>query len=562
MNPTKPSIVKWLPLLLFAVAFLIRFVGIDWGLPNNDRRWSYHPDEPVNLMYARQISVGKGDLYPGFYNYGTLYLTAISIANDVVIGYSPPADENTIVGFYELDRKVIFGGRLISALAGAFTVAIVFLLLRRFFDPLPASLGALLIAVAPGHVVHSRFMTVDVFAVLFIALSAYAAMGILNEGIDSKGLWRATILSGVYAGLAAGTKYTGIVVLVVLLAILILTRPKNWIALAIGGVFTSIAAFLVSTPGAIRNSSKFINDFSYELNHSRTGHGLVFEGMPPSFLLHVINLAVGVGLILTIVSIFGLGWGVRNKKVEAISLGAFFVIYFLVLARAEVAFLRYTFPLLVPMAFGLAFLAQTASKIERGGKFVVAAVILFLGGIPFGEGLLATGRYTAPMAGTDSRDAVVTYLQSEAKEGKITVGVVADPWFYTPPMFPDANAPRYVELEYRIMAMSVQSKGIKTVQYIPLAPSQRVDWDVRLLTELKPQYVVASSYESYDLSRLAATSGHRPEIQVQVDRFVAFKKKLEELYSNAYFAGPLQPSVHDMDYARPMIWVWKLKAKP
>ncbi len=513
-------------------------------------------------MYARQISVGKGDIYPGFYNYGTLYLTAVSIANDVVIGYSPPADENNIVPFYELDRKVILGGRLVSTLAGAFTVVIMFLLLRRFFDPLPASLGALLIAVAPGHTVHSRFMTVDVFAVLFVALSAYAAMGILNEGIDKKGLWRATVLSGVFAGLAAGTKYTGIVVLVVLFALLILTKPKNWIALAFGGVLTSIVAFLASTPGAIRNSSKFISDFSYELNHSRTGHGLVFEGMPSSFLLHFINLAVGVGLILTIVSLIGLGWGVRNKKVEAIALAAFFVIYFLVLARAEVAFLRYTFPLLIPMAFGLAFLVQSASKIERGGRFAVAAVILFLGGIPFGEGLLATGRYTAPMAGTDSRDAVAAYLQSEAKSGKITVGVVADPWFYTPPLFPDANAPRYVDFEYRMTAMIPAYHGVKTVQYFPVNPNKRVDWDVRLLTEVKPQYVIASSYESYDLSRLAASTGHRPEIQVQVDRFVEFKKKLEELYSNAFFAGPPQPSVHDMDYARPMIWVWKLKAKP
>ena len=57
---------RFLPLFIFLAALLIRVWGIDWGLPNENRHWSYHPDEPSLYVYSRQIEPAKFDFEPGF----------------------------------------------------------------------------------------------------------------------------------------------------------------------------------------------------------------------------------------------------------------------------------------------------------------------------------------------------------------------------------------------------------------------------------------------------------------------------------------------------------------
>ena len=77
-----------LPLAIFLIAFLVRLPGIGWGLKNDLRNASLHPDETPNFGYSRSVVPALGRFTPGFYNYGTLYLTAFSIASDVATGYT------------------------------------------------------------------------------------------------------------------------------------------------------------------------------------------------------------------------------------------------------------------------------------------------------------------------------------------------------------------------------------------------------------------------------------------------------------------------------------------
>ena len=69
-------------------ALLWRLIGINWGLPNDLHAQSYHPDEPVNLLVAQQVDISKGDFEPGFYNYPTLYLTALRVVSDMTSAYT------------------------------------------------------------------------------------------------------------------------------------------------------------------------------------------------------------------------------------------------------------------------------------------------------------------------------------------------------------------------------------------------------------------------------------------------------------------------------------------
>ena len=47
----------------------MRFLGISWGLPNELRNFSLHPDEQVNFLYAREIIPTQLKFTPGNYSY-------------------------------------------------------------------------------------------------------------------------------------------------------------------------------------------------------------------------------------------------------------------------------------------------------------------------------------------------------------------------------------------------------------------------------------------------------------------------------------------------------------
>lgn len=560
----KPSkLPRHLPWLLFLGALLLRLAGIGWGLPNDLRNHSLHPDEPINYAYAQQIEPAKGDFEPGFYNYGSLYLTLLRVAGDVAAAYgeSPAPSEPRSV--WLAAGKGILAGRVVSAIAGAGTVLAIFLILRRFTRTLPAAMGALLVAVAPAHVVHSRFATVDVVATFFVALSTLYALRFFRT-VEEPALsapWRAAILAGLFAGLAAGTKYTGLLVILTLYVALTAKRQPNGLKLALAGTAAALVGFLASTPGALINWPAFSRDFSYELAHAASGHGLLFVERGSGYLVHLMNLAAGAGLLLLACGLVGFIASPRGLRGPAFAILAFAVPYFLLIGRSEVLFLRYTFPLYVALGFGFAMLIQQCADGLRGGTIITGIGILALGGID-GAGFQSAGQFTLAMAQPDPRDACARYLQKRlAQEPGASVGIVSDPWFYSPPLFPDANAPRPMFLQsFREILDEARSKGM--IRFMPDDPASRFDWDRRVLTELRPAYVVFSSFESQDVDRLSSVRGLRADIKLQVDRFGEFMAELKKTYKADRFFGGGTTGVHDLDYVRPTLWVWKRQASP
>jgi len=548
---------KFLPLIVFAAALAIRIWGIGWGLPNEDRHWSYHPDEPIVYLYAQEVDPARLDFDPGFYNYGTLYLTLLKVAGDVAKTYAG--------GGEELWMQIGAGhvaGRWISVLAGAGSALFLFLMLRRRFADPPALFGALLLAFAPGHVVHSRFQTVDVLATFFLVLSAYHALklhpGLVEEEASGKLAMKAVIWSGVFAGLSAGTKYTGILALLTLILVLAVRRDREWIQRAAIGVGSALGVFVLSTPGVVLNTAKFIEDFKYEMQHTSQGHGLVFAGLPSGFVWHPYNLMVTVGPILLLLGLVGLGMAAAKKDRAAWALGAFFLVYFVLIGRAEVLFLRYTFPLLIGLGFGTAWLVHWSLSQGKAGRIVPALGILGLGGI-FGGGLAGSGETSIWMSNPDPRDQSAAFLREEAKANpEASVGFVSDPWFYSPPLFPEAGAPRGVSFANRDAAMRAATAP-RLDRYVPPNPEERFDWDVRLLAETKPTYVAISTFETEGLTRLLSSSRLTELESLLADRFKAFRTQLEAEYVPSQAFGGTRWGIHDMDYIQPRIEIWKRK---
>lgn len=540
------------PWIVFGVALVLRLMAINWGLPNENRHWSYHPDEPLIYVASRQIEPAHFDFEPGFYNYGTLYLTALRIAGDIATTYAGGGEQPWMaMGATHL------AGRLISAFAGAGTALFLFLMLRRRVGDVGALFGAAMVAFAPGHVIHSRFQTVDVLATFFLAASAYHALKLLPAptalATEGKSALKAAIWSGVFAGLSAATKYTGILGLFTLVVAAILGNRKDAPKLSLAGIGSAIAVFLVTTPGVFLNSAKFLEDFRYEMQHTSQGHGLVFAGLPSGFVWHVYNLVVGVGGILVLMGLIGWVVGLWRRDPAAFALGAFALIYYILIGKAEVLFLRYTFPLLIVLAYGIANLIRLSAEKRSWAHIVHVSGILGLGGV-FGGGFAAAATATMWMMGGDPRDQSAAMLRQEGG----SVGLVSDPWFYTPTLYPEAGAPRWVPFEARDQAMrAVEKPAIE--RYVPPNPDERFDWDTRLLDERKPDFVVFSSFETEGLERLRHKNQLSELDKLLMERYKDFATKLQANYVLDKTYGGTGSQVHDIEYIRPYLWVWKRK---
>jgi hypothetical protein len=571
-------------ILLFVLALGLRLIGITWGLPNELHHQSYHPDELIVWQASRGIEPAKLDFDPGFYNYGTLYLTTLRIASDVTAAYTGGIKDDDPDSGWKFSGRCHLAGRIISAVLGAGTAFIIFIIGDRLKGKWMAWFAGGLIAVAPAFVIHSHFQTVDVMATFFAAASTLYAIKLLqsNEETTSKTWWKWLIAAAVFAGLSAATKYTGILVLGSTAVALFLGRGKkivkqSWVLALGAAIAITLLTFVIGTPGAVLNSAKFMEDFRFEMQHTSTGHGLIFEGLPVGFVQHLLgSLPQGVGILLTVLSFIGIGLAISKKEPWVwVALG-FFLPYFIIIGKAQVTFMRYTFPLLILLA--LAFGWWMAVSNEKGGRsrVIIALGLLAIGGLDPG-GLRKAVLLSVQMARPDVRDALVTDLRNMAKSDEnFTVGLVKDPWYWTPPTFPDAGVVRAPAMLQRMYAEMNQVSSPRTVRYLPTQLDSNLvrwtpellalkkDWDVRLLTEKKPSAIVISNFEAEE-ARFAGRKDVSQDAQNAYADYEKFVTELKKDYEPGGVFGVQSESIHDMTYTQARYTVWlrkKADSKP
>ena len=566
-----------LPLAVFLFALLLRLPGLGWGLKTDIRNASLHPDETPNFGYSRAVVPALGRFTPGFYNYGTLYLTAFSIASDVATGYTggPKTKEGFAWGDpaktdWDWVSRCILAGRVLSLLAGAATALVVFLLGRRIADPIAGLLAGALVAIAPAHVVHSRFATPDVLATALIGAALLFAVRSLDPP-DDKARISPAAWCGVFAGLSASVKYTGILVLFALYAALALRRTPGWGLQAGYATAVAVVAFVLTTPGVLLETPKFVADFTYEMRHTATGQELFFAGTSSGFVYHLANLSVGIGLVLASMGIAGLGWAAYRRHAWTLVLLAFMIPYYLLIGRAEVKYMRYTFPLYVGLAVGFGYAVSAAQRRGVWGRVAVGGAILGFGGLP-GGGVHDTLPLTLGMMDEDPRDTAGRYL---AKAGG-TVGLARDPWYWSATVVPDGADPRSA---WPAIRAEILTSASPRVAY-PLTDSGTPTYfDPRLFDE-KPERIATSNFEIDYPENLRGRSDLTTEQKASVATANAWTDRLKRDYTPERLFGPLLPrsgldvgaltpdgatalarsrtsGIEDMDYVSPQVIVWK-----
>jgi len=556
----------WFAIGLFVFAFGLRLVGIGWGLKNDLHNQPYHPDELTVFGASQAVEPAKLKFTPGFYNYGTFYPTVLRVATDVVTAYGGSPKEGDAASTWEWVSRSILAGRVINALAGAGTVVVVFLVLRRYAHLFGAVFGALIMAVAPAFVVHSRFGTVDVMATFLLSLGLYFAIRLVpagDEQLADKSVTKFALFAGLFVGLSAGTKYSGIVALLAVWAALAITRPKGWWWKAIAATAVAGLAFVVSTPGIFLDSEKFWRDFNFERQHVATGHGLVFVHTVNGYIYHWFSLLEGIGTLGTILGVAGLIYACVKKQRWAYVAAAFFLAVYLVIGNAEVKFIRYAFPLFVPVAMGFGYLIGETHRRQGTGRLVAALGIVAVGGIDMG-GMIGAARMTSWMVGEDPRDSAARYLREKGQgHPESTIGFASEPWFYSPPLFPDApQNPQLVPPEARREQIASATEP-RIVLHVPEEPGVApFQFDSRLITVDRPERIVMSSYEFGDPRRLMNDTGLSGADATIVGRYRDFSAALDKDYViEKAWALDTTPT-HDLQYAYPTVIIWKRKDLP
>jgi 4-amino-4-deoxy-L-arabinose transferase-like glycosyltransferase len=252
----------WFLVAIVALGLALRLWGINFGLP-----YMYQPDEGVPVSVALRI-LHTGDFNPGFFHWSSLlfYLNAALYFAFYVVGrlggsfaslgdLPLPDVEAIAVGKTALPELFLIS-RGFSAIVGALSIVIVFLIVRRIVsDRRAAWLAALLLAVEWIDVKNSQYIRPDTFVVFFELLTVFFALRIMDDP-----RLRNYLLAGISAGLATSFKYNAALIFLAILVAHVFSsgtrrvfRKEIFLAAA-----CSALAFLLTTPYAVLDLPQFL----------------------------------------------------------------------------------------------------------------------------------------------------------------------------------------------------------------------------------------------------------------------------------------------------------------
>ncbi|MGD2279309.1 MAG: glycosyltransferase family 39 protein, partial [Candidatus Omnitrophota bacterium] len=191
--------------LILGTGFVVRAVGIDYGLP-----FAYHDDEPIIVNYA--LAYGAGDFNPHvfkmapFLSYFLFFLYGVFFTVGYIARYFRGLSDfaylylNDPTSFYMIGR-VAFG-----LLCGTGSVLLLYFVGKRYFSKAAGLLAALFLAFNYLHVRDSHYLYFDVPLIFFVLLFFVKLCDLAETSVKRKDY----VLSGVFFALAFSVKYTAV----------------------------------------------------------------------------------------------------------------------------------------------------------------------------------------------------------------------------------------------------------------------------------------------------------------------------------------------------------------
>ncbi len=422
----------WLLLLLVAISFVLRFVGLAFELIDH-----FHNDEGIFLETANLINGGQ--LLPEHFHYPHLlyYLSAIVLW---VQGLFPEVTSSLLELLYGIEEKGVqpLSLRCLTAALGALTTVPVFLAARRLGGLVAGALAGALIALSPVYNEVAHLAISDVPSGFFAAMTVMFAARLLDG--ESLGDY---LLAGVASGLAAASKYPAGVSALAIVATWIYWRIRQrdfnaWLvwsgAASIATVVAVVPAILFRFDQVLVGSDAPDIMFGFR-QYARGGWiGVVVDSNAGYYLR---GLADAFGLPALVAGLAGLPLLATRLRWRTLAVLAYPLVFVALLVSMSMVVKRNLQPVLpaaaVVLGIGLsAWPALAARRRPAGQRWVVAGMVLLL--VPTAFGVVA---WDVSRTRPGTRQLALDWVEANIPHG---AGVVKEA--YTPDLHPRRYAVR------------------------------------------------------------------------------------------------------------------------
>lgn len=379
--------------VILLLALFVRVYGNELGLP-----YVINPDEPAVVDRALAM-LRTGDYNPHSFIYPTLYtyLQFLVYVAHFLWGvsqgvYRNLADLPTSTHIATWATGFYIWGRCLTAVLGAATVFLVYRMGARLYGQGAGLAGALFLAFSLLHSEHSHYITVDVPAAFFSALAFVFIVELFVRGRSERreNLRWIYLLGGLSVGLAVGTKYNAVVIIVPFLLAHLLSAPRrDWLS---GNLFAGLAliavGFLASSPFAVAGLPQFLDDVASIIYHYKFAGHLGYEGS--NNWLYYMNYFWSAETAASLMGAGGILLCFFRRSRRDILVLLFPLLYFAGLSQYKVNFLRNLLPVIPFLSLlGGIFLAEVVGWFSRrvsrpvlSGAFAPAALAATLVVLP------------------------------------------------------------------------------------------------------------------------------------------------------------------------------------
>ena len=272
---------------LLAVGLLLRLWGIKQGLP-----YSYNADEATHFV-PRAVAFLSQDLNPHYFLNPPAYSYLLYVVFELWFGSA-----DAVRSAYVSDPTAVFVvARVVTALLGTAAVWLTYLAAARLFDRKIGLLAAAVMTFAFLPVFYSHLALNDVPTLAPVALALYGIAGVLRRGRR-----RDYVLAGIGIGLAGATKYTGLIMLVCLLAAAVSDGAGGARATALRrvglAVLLAFVSFLIANPYAALDPSSFFSGVGQQASQAAGTEPVKLGTNPGSGIYYYLWTFT-----------WGLGWG-------------------------------------------------------------------------------------------------------------------------------------------------------------------------------------------------------------------------------------------------------------
>lgn len=383
MRNSKSS--YWI-LVILIVSTGLRIWGINHHFPDVNR-YFYETEEYPSVQIA--MGFGSGDLNPHSFNKPTLYYYVLFFFYGLfysfgkIIGFFSGVRD--FVGFYFYNTWFFYLlGRLLSVIFGVASIYVIYLTGKKVSNYKVGLMAALFLAVTPIHVEFSQQALPDMFGLFLATLSIFFCLS-AYLGSELKNL----IISSVFAGLAASSKYYyGFVILAPIILIFLQTiRNKDNTGSLLMKISVSLPfffiAFIIGTPFAILDYKYFLASVS-ELKQVKSISPMLMQHkdiIPNWWIEHIFQLAkpnvLGIGMLC--IAVIGVFLAMMRRNVTDIILLSLIIFFYSFFSFSKwiwspVHYLLVIIPSI--LLLGSVFIYDLFSKLKM--KKLLQVILLFL----------------------------------------------------------------------------------------------------------------------------------------------------------------------------------------